>query len=160
MPGRSGRRSRRKRSLPGGFLVILLVLLAAAGLILFTGWKKYGDLFRDRYDMKTRPGALLTKEAPPASLSAFGGDLAVVRSASDDDSTVGAQGVFLCREGVPDAFFAKHAFDHMNPASTTKILTCLLALETEIPMRSGRPDRRSIRTSRMPAWQASRKGTG
>ena len=68
--------------------MILIVLLAAAGLILFTGWKKYGDLFRDRYDMKTRPGALVTKAAPPASLSAFGGDLAVVRSASDDDSTL------------------------------------------------------------------------
>ena len=133
LPGRTGRRSRRKKSLPGGFLVALIVLLIAAGLILFIGWKKYGDLFRDRYDIKTRSEAILRQEAPPASLNAFAADLAVVRSSADDDGTVGAQGVFLCQEGVPDAFFAKHAFDHMNPASTTKILTCLLALENGDP---------------------------
>ena len=133
LSGRTGRRSRRKRSLPGGFLVVLAILLIAAGFALFIGWEKYGDLFRDRYDMKTRPEAVLRQEAPPAYLDAFAADLAVVRNAADDDGTVGAQGVFLCQEGVPDAFFAKHAFDHMNPASTTKILTCLLALENGDP---------------------------
>ena len=129
LPGRTGRRSRRKKSLPGGFLVALAVFLLIAGLLLYTGWKKYGDLFRDRYDMKTRPAALLLKEAPPAELDPFGENLAVVRTADDEDTTVGAYGVFLCGEGVPDAFFAKHAFEHMNPASTTKIMTCLVALE-------------------------------
>ena len=128
LSGRNSRRSRRRKRLPGGFLVVP-VLLAVICFCLYLGYREYGDLFRDRYDTKKRAETLLKREAPPAMLDGFGSDLAVVKHEDNDDTSVGAESVFLCEAGAPDALFSKNAFRHMNPASTTKIMTCLLALE-------------------------------
>lgn len=98
-----------------------------AGAFLF--WRAYGDLYRDRYNLESRISALLTESAPEEQLKPFAADLAVVTETDDGDTELSAESAFLAEEGAQDAVFAKNVFTRMNPASTTKIMTCLVALE-------------------------------
>jgi len=123
-----GRQSRRKRG--GGFLKFLIpaVLLAAVLAGIFFVMHS-GLLLKNRYLLSTSAGPLLRDQAPAASLKTFGADLSVITHTEDDDPSVQAHSVILCREGAAEAVYAKHALERMNPASITKVMTCLLALE-------------------------------
>lgn len=120
---RPGRRRRRLPVLP----VVCLLVVLAAGALLF--WRTYGDLYRDRYQTETRIQGLLREETPDERLKPFAADLAVVQDPDDADTSVGAESAFLAGDSGGNAVFAKNAFQRMNPASTTKIMTCLIALE-------------------------------
>ena len=123
-----GRQSRRKRG--GGFLKFLIpaVLLAAvlAGIFFVI---HSGLLLKNRYVLSTSAEQLLRDQAPAASLKTFGADLSVITHTEDSDPSIQAHSVILCREGAAEAVYARHALERMNPASITKVMTCLLALE-------------------------------
>ncbi len=123
-----GRQSRRRRG--GGYLKFLIpaVLLAAvlAGIFFV---QHSGLLLENRYQLSSAAERLLRDQAPETSLPTFGADLAVIARTDDEDASIQAHSVILCREGDSEAMYAKHALERMNPASTTKIMTCLLALE-------------------------------
>ena len=126
-PGRR-RQSRRKRG--GGFLKFLIPVIIV--LAVFAGvWfiQHSGLLLKNRYDVSVSSGQLLRDQAPDTSLKTFGADLSVIARNDDADGSLQAHSVLLCREGDREAVYAKHALERMNPASTTKVMTCLLALE-------------------------------
>lgn len=123
-----GRHSRRRRG--GGFMKFLIpaVLLAAVLAGVFSVMHS-GLLLENRYILSSSAERLLRDQAPAASLKTFGADLSVITRTEDDDPSIQAHSVILCREGASEAVYAKHALERMNPASTTKVMTCLLALE-------------------------------
>lgn len=123
-------RRKRRRSHSGGFfrwLLLFAVVLSAAGI----WYRGFGDLLRDRYDLRGRTECLLRETAPSSALSPFAASLAVVseEDESSEGETIGANSGLLIEEGQEHPIFSKHAFQKMNPASTTKIMTCLVALE-------------------------------
>lgn len=85
---------------------------------------------KDPYDPGTRIPALLSETAAVSRQQPFAADLAVVGSGQTDDSGFSPGSGVLCSASGGEALFSKDAFARMNPASTTKILTCLLAIES------------------------------
>lgn len=125
------RRTRRRRSRKRGRLFGKLLLLMFGLFVLAGGlyWRSFGDLFRDSYTVQSRTERMLAEAAPKAQLPPFGAELSVILQTADEDTELAAQGALLIEEGLPEALFSKNALLRMDPASTTKIMTCLVALE-------------------------------
>jgi len=122
--GSHSRKRRKKRS-------ILPVVIAVSAMLLF-GLLFYfiqKDQFRNPYDLISRTDTLCYSAYTPEIAEAFAGDLSVIRKNNDADTENTAQTGLLCSDDGGDALYAKNVFSKMNPASTTKIMTCLLALE-------------------------------
>lgn len=119
-------RRRRKRGLPLIRLFLLLVLLCAA-----LAYREFGSLLSNRYVPNTRGSALLQSTAQASALKSFAADLAVPEADSGTEllGDVRAEGVLLIDGTNEKALLSRNAYTRMNPASTTKIMTCLLALE-------------------------------
>lgn len=109
-------------------LLFLAVLLSAAAFFFFY-WLPDVTL-KDRYVLEQRTSALLKAQTPEQCLPGYAKDLAVVQENLGEDLSLSAMSVLLAEEGKPDTLYALRAFDRMNPASTTKIMTCLVALES------------------------------
>ncbi len=120
------RRSRRRRRLLGRLLFLIFGLLALTGILY---WRSFGDLFRDRYTVQSRTESVLAESVSRAQLPPFGAELSVIVQTADEETALTAQSALLIEEGMPEALFSKNALLRMNPASTTKIMTCLIALE-------------------------------
>ena len=126
--GTSRRRGSRRRRSPFIFLLIPAVLvLFGAGIFVFTNGPAFP--FHNRYRLAERTALTMNDCAPPSFLPGFAEDLAVVRLSSDDDQVMEAGSAIAVAEGEADAVYAKNAFQKMNPASTTKVMTCLVALD-------------------------------
>ncbi|KAB0577919.1 D-alanyl-D-alanine carboxypeptidase (penicillin-binding protein 5/6) [Fusobacterium naviforme] len=125
------RRKKKRHSLSARLVPgLLLVLVCSIAAMWFS---ESGLLLKQRYDLKSRSSTLLAAESPVAFLSPFAASLAVVDRADDTEAALGAESVFLSEEGTSSALFVKQPFVRMNPASTTKIMTCLIALEQGTP---------------------------
>ena len=117
----------RSRIRIGNILLILLLaaVLGAAGF----GVKKIIDSTRlqNKYD-EARYASVYTLDEDSALLDLFALDLCVVRQNSSDPDYSAESGL-VCSDGSMYADFSASSFVHMNPASTTKIMTALLALK-------------------------------
>lgn len=125
-------KSRRRRVLsPSVFVVPLLIILLISGA--FFGIKKLRLLPENRYHLSTSAQSLLMTAVPSLELPGAGNGLAVISASSEEMGGVSAESVILCKEGAQEVPVSKDALRHMNPASTTKIMTCLVALENASP---------------------------
>ncbi len=107
---------------------IACFLLAAAVSALLTAGCSKKEAFSDAYDLDSR----IENFAPVARSStagAFAEDISVITGDDDPEPSITgeAAGVFSLDGGT--ALFHKNAFERMNPASTTKIMTALIALK-------------------------------
>ena len=119
------RRAKKRRG-----SILPAAVLAAAVLLLCAGYFFFRDRgFRNPYVLASRSAALVTEERNPVRAAAFASDLCVVKDTADHDSSIAADSGILCSGDGGTALYAKNVFAKMNPASTTKIMTCLIALE-------------------------------
>lgn len=102
-------------------------LILAALLVSVTGCGR-GQTLADAYDEENRIPALLTS-AESSRAAAFADELCVASAENDEEPEItgAAGGVFDLSGGT--APYQKNVFEKMNPASTTKVLTALLALK-------------------------------
>ena len=129
---RRSNRRRKKRGLPLLRLFLLLCLICGA-----LAYREFGNHFSKRYAAVEDGTALLKSTNPSSVLSPFAADLAVPEADSGSEylTDVRAEGVLLIDGTNRKSLLSRNAYTRMNPASTTKIMTCLLALEdTEIHM--------------------------
>ena len=126
------RRGSRRRKTPVVPILLFLLLLLGAAAFFFLYWLPDITL-KDRYPLDERSKMLLHAEMPERHLSGFASDLCVVEENASEDTTVSAMSMFLAAEGDSRSIYALRAFDRMNPASTTKIMTCLVAMEAIAP---------------------------
>lgn len=104
---------------------ITVLALLISGLFL-SGCKR--EELSEPYDLTVRIEQFFDVQEPEVS-RAFAEELSVVTGGDDSEEGLTAQaaGVFACSGG--DALFHKNVGNRMNPASTTKVMTCLLALK-------------------------------
>lgn len=123
---RRGGRRRRKRGLPLIRVFLLLCLICAA-----LAYREFGALLSNRYALTERGSALLQSTTQASELKPFAAELAVPEADSGSEllNDIRAEGVLLVDASDKKALFSRNAYTRMNPASTTKIMTCLLALE-------------------------------
>lgn len=123
---RRSKRRRKRRGLPLLRLFLLLSLLCGA-----LAYREFGARFSKRYAAVENGTALLKSTNPSSVLTPFAADLAVADAESGSEylSDVRAEGVLLIDDTNRRALLSRNAYTRMNPASTTKIMTCLLALE-------------------------------
>ena len=115
------RRPRLQNAIIGGAAFAALFLVTACGR---------GGQMEDAYSFDSRATAFSSSGTGNEGRgAAFAGDLCVVSGENDTDEilTAEAAGVFDLSGGT--ALFQKNALQQMNPASTTKIMTALLALK-------------------------------
>lgn len=121
---RNRSRRRRKRKSPLGFLCLFMIILFAAYgcYYLSTKLDKQFDI-ANSFILSDSKNSLNTVDA-------FAYDLCVVGDMTESvDSSFNAEAGLLCSYNGGNAIFAKDAFEKLNPASTTKLLTALVALE-------------------------------
>ena len=87
--------------------------------------------FSKRYAAVEDGTALLKSTNPSSVLAPFAADLAVPEAESGSEylTDVRAEGVLLIDGTNKKSLLSHNAYTRMNPASTTKIMTCLIALE-------------------------------
>lgn len=110
----------RKRKKSSGWLILSLVLLLLLWILNFLNKPIRYTPDKDYLAYMNS----LTK----SDVSFFASDLAVITK-EDEDSAFTAESGFLASVSGGEAIFAKAAMQKMYPASTTKILTALVALE-------------------------------
>ena len=125
---RTRRRVRRKRGsvlkpILLGLAVICLAVLACFGLAAF----RQRSIDRPYDDL--RLAAAGSRSSEPLMLTAFASDLSVVGERSDEDTVYRPLSGLLIPRGGGTSVYAKEVFTRRDPASTTKIMTALLALK-------------------------------
>jgi serine-type D-Ala-D-Ala carboxypeptidase (penicillin-binding protein 5/6) len=103
-----------------------MILLAGCGVWFLSGKLTrltLNDPYQDSYFDE-----LLSVDTSGGVLDGYAGDLAVVDAVHDDES-IQAGAALLVDETDAACIFSKSAMARMNPASTTKIMTALLALK-------------------------------
>lgn len=107
--------------------VQIIGLFLAAGVLSLTGCQKKSSL-ENAYSLEARMDAFTDSETS-RTFPAFAEEICVVGDGEDDGTalTAGAAGVLSLSGG--EAVFARNMFDRMNPASTTKVMTALVALK-------------------------------
>lgn len=101
-----------------------------AGLLLFGGCALPGKKLENPYSFQERVAGITSPESKEQWASAMAKPLCVVMDESvysDDSITSEAAAAFDVSDR--EVLFSKNAFRRMNPASTTKIMTALLALK-------------------------------
>ena len=119
---KSRRRARRSA------ILILLLLCAAAGGLLFFGYKNYTVSFSmlHPYEVSAK-GADGTEALEPFPL--FGENLAAVSGNVGEDPAVTAEAGITFNASDGTICFSKNALERLEPASVTKVMTCLVALK-------------------------------
>ena len=119
---KSRRRARRSA------ILILLLLCAAAGGLLFFGYKNYTVSFAmlHPYEVSAK-GAAGTEALEPFPL--FGENLAAVSGNVGEDPAVTAEAGITFNASDGTICFSKNALERLEPASVTKVMTCLVALK-------------------------------
>jgi len=126
--GKRIRSSRRRKRRKAGVLFTALLL---TGLLFFGVFFLYRSQVRlkNAYSPADRTGTFDYGLAEPLKAEPFASGLNVVTKTSDSDKDVAAGSGLLCSSAGGESLYAKNAFARMNPASITKVMTCLLAIE-------------------------------
>jgi len=129
-PGRNRSRKRRKKK------SILFPCIAAAGVLFVCAFFLFrmNQGFNNRYPVSEISKNLLTDSsgisaAGREKVQAFASDLCTSSGKSSNADDITAESGLLCGSGGSSLLYEKNAFEKLNPASTTKIMTCLIALE-------------------------------
>ena len=119
---KSRRRARRSA------ILILLLLCAAAGGLLCFGYEKHTASFAmlHPYEVSAK-GANGTENLEPFPL--FGENLAAVLGNVGEDPAVTAEAGITFNASDGTICFSKNALERLEPASVTKVMTCLVALK-------------------------------
>jgi len=125
--GHYRRRRRRRRFRAGCLPVVFLIILVAGGLFFWSGRR----FEKERYQASVRePQLMQTVSVRNGRLSMFAEDLCVAEpsgSLADEGLTCEAGGLFNDTEHT--VLCGRNLFARMYPASITKVMTALLALE-------------------------------
>ena len=123
----SDRKRNKRLSAPLKTLILIcMLLLIGCGVWFLSGRVTrltLNDPYQDSYFLD-----LLSVDASGAGLDGYAEGLAVVDSVHDDES-ISAGAALLVDESDAECVFSRSAMKRMNPASTTKIMTALLALK-------------------------------
>lgn len=106
--------------------VLSAFLMLCLSLGLFGCGKK--EALPDEYELETRIAEFAVSDEP-ADVAPFARDLCVLLSEDSSDSSVTAQAAAVFDLEGGSAVFQKNALARMNPASTTKVMTALLAIK-------------------------------
>ena len=121
------RKQRRRNAVIKGVLAFCLVLAAAGAAFLVIRFAKDKEL-TDPYDAERGFDRVFTVSRESELLPAYAADICVV-SGDTETGSFDAETGLLCSMSGGDAVFSKAALEKRNPASITKIMTCLLALK-------------------------------
>ncbi len=108
-----------------GFTCFLLVTVLSA--LLTAGCSKK-EAFSDAYDIDTRIENFAPEERSPVA-KAFADEISVITGPDDNEPSITGEAAAVFSLDGGTALFHKNAFERMNPASTTKIMTALIALK-------------------------------
>jgi len=125
----SARRRRRKRQIVimrSIMLIAALLVIVLLVVIIIVNVKKIQ--ITDYYNTENGYDTVLNLNLETDNLTPFADDLAVLCDESNDPAFLPEAGV-LATVGHPYITFNKNGTERMNPASTTKIMTALLALK-------------------------------
>ena len=122
-------RYNNKRYIPAPLKALILIcIIALIGCGVWFLPKKFTRLSLDDPYQSSYFQKLLTYDSTGGVLEAYAHDLAVVDAVHDDES-IQAGAALLVDETDAQCLISKYAMKRMNPASTTKIMTALLALK-------------------------------
>ncbi len=102
-------------------------LLAAAVSALLTAGCSKKEAFSDAYDIDTRIEYFAPEERSPYA-KAFADDISVITGPDDAEPSITGEAAAVFSLDGGTALFHKNAYESVNPASTTKIMTALIAL--------------------------------
>lgn len=116
----------RRRILKGrGIRPVYVAILAAAFLC---GGCRKSETLSNAYDYAERMAAF-EREETDGRAPAFARDLCVVVGSDDEEPSVTGEAAAVLHLNGGEALYHKNVFNQMNPASTTKVMTALLALK-------------------------------
>lgn len=110
----------------------VFLLLAFCVSLSLSGCRKEAE-YENPYSFETRAGNFI-REDVDGTADAFAKDLAVITGDDDTDPALAAEAAAVFDLSGGEALFHKNATERMNPASTTKLMTAILA------MKYGNPD--------------------
>ena len=135
--GYRGRRRRRRNAFFRNLLILLLVFLAAGGIV-FAWWAGSQNSWKkNSYSAEGWESGFLEELRQTADyVPGFAADLcvAVEGEAGTQDSAVNCEAGALFNLTDATTVYGKNMFERMYPASITKVMTAILAIE------SGNPD--------------------
>lgn len=89
-----------------------------------------GASLSEAYDFNTREELMLSFQSGNHSVPLFASDLCVVMGETqDNDSTLTAEAGALFNVSDNTVLYSKNAYERLFPASTTKVMTAIIALE-------------------------------
>ncbi len=103
-------------------------LLFTASLLLLTGCKKDAVL-ESPYRLEDRLDRFVQENGSDGFSDAFARELCVAYADDETETILTADAAGVFEIGGGDAVFERNVFARMNPASTTKIMTAILALK-------------------------------
>ena len=110
------------RITPFKVLILALISISVSGC-------SSGELERP-YDFSSRVWESQQEESEPARAAAFAQDLCVVTDFSgDSDTSVTAEAAGVFSMDGSQTFYSKNVYEKLYPASTTKIMTALIAIK-------------------------------
>ncbi|MDE6929777.1 MAG: serine hydrolase [Lachnospiraceae bacterium] len=110
------------RIIPFKVLLLALISISVSGC-------SSGELERP-YDFSSRVWESQPEESEPARAAAFAQDLCVVTDFSgDSDTSVTAEAAGVFSMDGSQTFYSKNVYEKLYPASTTKIMTALIAIK-------------------------------
>lgn len=110
------------RIIPFKVLILALISISVSGC-------SSGELERP-YDFSSRVWESQQEESEPARAAAFAQDLCVVTDFSgDSDTSVTAEAAGVFSMDGSQTFYSKNVYEKLYPASTTKIMTALIAIK-------------------------------
>ena len=110
------------RIIPFKVLLLALISISVSGC-------SSGELERP-YDFSSRVWESQQEESEPARAAAFAQDLCVVTDFSgDSDTSVTAEAAGVFSMDGSQTFYSKNVYEKLYPASTTKIMTALIAIK-------------------------------
>ena len=103
--------------------------VVAVSVLLLSGCQKKAGL-PEAYSLETREELMLSSLQSSRRAPLFASDLCVITSdTQDEDSSLTAESGVLFNVSDKEVIYSKNAYQRMYPASTTKILTAIIALE-------------------------------
>ena len=109
-------------------IILVIVLIAIVLLVLFI-YKKWKEMqITDWYDENAGFERIITRDKQIDELPVYADEITVVKEESEDENFTAGAGVLIKTGGGDDAW-GHNAFERLNPASTTKIMTALCAIK-------------------------------
>jgi len=118
------RRKKKRSNLLPSIVVILLLLILASTIILVIKNNSISN-----YYAVDRLYSVYAKNLEENHLDTFACDLCIEGEATEHDDSFNSASALLADADGGELRFSKDAFKRLHPASTTKIMTCLLALK-------------------------------